>query len=148
MAKMYSVYRVGNEVTLRYAPNGDAILNLSLAYNYGKKGADDKKPTQWVDAVLFGKRAENLSKHIAKGDQIFAELRDVHIETYEGRNGPGHKLAAIIDDVELIGGRRDGTAAQQERGMAGAGGGNNGQQTARKPAGDSNPGDFEDDIPF
>ena len=40
-------------------------------------------------------------------------LDDLHIEEYEGKNGPGHKLAARVIDVELAGGREPAAQGQQ-----------------------------------
>jgi single-strand DNA-binding protein len=40
------------------------VANVSLAFTYGKKGDDGKRPTQWVDASLWGQRAESLAPYI------------------------------------------------------------------------------------
>ena len=66
--------RIGKDAEVRYSPNGDAIANLSLAFTYGKKGTDGKRPTQWVDATLWGKRAESLAPYLKKGGQIVVYL--------------------------------------------------------------------------
>lgn len=100
--KAHGLARLGNDAQLRYTSNNDPVVSLSLAFSYGKKGADGKRPTQWVDASMFGKRAESLSQYLVKGSQIVAYLEDVHIETYEGKNGQGTKLAGRLTDLELI----------------------------------------------
>lgn len=96
--------RIGKDVEVRYSPNGDAIANLSLAFTYGKKGADGKRPTQWVDATLWGKRAESLAPYLKKGGQIVVYLSDINIQTYDSKSGQGVKLVGKVDDLELIGG--------------------------------------------
>jgi single-strand DNA-binding protein len=103
--KANGVARIGKDVEVRYSPNGDAIANLSLAFTYGKKQADGKRATQWVDATLFGKRAESLAPYLKKGGQIVAYLSDVNIQTYESKSGQGVKLVGKVDDLELIGGK-------------------------------------------
>lgn len=107
MASLFGLFRVGNEPTLRYTQKGDAVLGLSLAYNYGRKGEDGKKPTQWVEGSLWGKQAESLAPHIGKGGLVSCSLDDVHIEEYEGKNGPGHKLVGRISGFEFAGGKPD-----------------------------------------
>ena len=102
-------FRIGQEPQLRYTKKGDAVMGLSLAYNYGRKGDDGKKPTQWVEGSLWGKQAEALQPYLAKGGQIVATLDDLHIEEYEGKNGPGHKLAGRVVSLELVGGKPEGS---------------------------------------
>lgn len=113
--------RIGKDVEVRYSPNGDAIANLSLAFTYGKKGADGKRPTQWVDATLWGKRAESLAPYLKKGGQIVVYLSDINIQTYDSKTGQGVKLVGKVDDLELIGGHAghvQTAAAQVERAPA------------------------------
>jgi single-strand DNA-binding protein len=132
MAQLIETARIGNEPTLRYTPDGTAVINLSLPCDYGKKGADGKKPTQWLDASLWAKRAEALAPYLVKSQWVAVTVDDVHIETYEGRNGAGHKLVGRISEIKLVG-----PAPEQN-------------QEARQPAKqDDGWGDFGDsDIPI
>lgn len=123
MAHITGVFRLGRDAELRRTPAGDAVANLALAFNYGKKGEDNKRPTQWVDASLWGARAEALVQYLRKGDAISCTLSDPHIETYEGQNGQGHKLVARVLDLELISGQGDRQQGNQQS-----------QQPARQPA--------------
>ena len=107
--KASGIARIGKDVEVRYSPSGDAIANISLAFSYGKKQADGKRATQWVDATLFGKRAESLAPYLKKGGQIVAYLSDVNVQTYESKSGQGVKLVGKIDDLELIGGQSERT---------------------------------------
>lgn len=97
--------RIGRDAELRHTQSGDAVASLSLAYNYGRKGQDGNRPTQWVDGSLWGKQAEALVQYLTKGKLVSVTLDDVHIETFQGRNGEGHKLAARVVALELAGGR-------------------------------------------
>lgn len=99
--QLITLARIGRDVELRYLTNGDAVANLALAYNYGKKGDNGKYSTQWVEATLWGKRAEALAQHLTKGRLILAYIQDIHIETYEGKNGTGTKLVGRIADIGL-----------------------------------------------
>ena len=140
--KSIGLARIGRDAELRYLPQGDAVINLSLAFSYGKKGADGNRPTQWVDAALFGKRAETLAPYLLKGGLVVAYLSDVHIEAYEGKNGTGHKLVARVDDLELAGSKGDGAAPAQQAAKP--------QTTRTAPAPAPAGGGFVDidDIPF
>ena len=106
-------FRIGNDPQTRYTQKGDAVMGLSLAYNYGRKGDDGKKPTQWLEASLWGKQAEALAPYLQKGGQIVATVDDLHIEEYEGKNGAGHKLAGRIVSLELVGSKGSESGASQ-----------------------------------
>lgn len=102
--KPFGLARLGRDAEIRTTSNGEQVATLALAFSYGRKGSDGKRPTQWVDGALWGKRAEALAPYLLKGGLVSVSLEDVHVETFEGKNGPGHKLAARVVDVELAGG--------------------------------------------
>lgn len=144
MSKTYGLMRLGHDAEVKKV--GDQqVANLSLAYNYGRKGDDGNRPTQWIDAALWGDRAASLAPYLKKGTQHLFTLNDVHIETYTDKEGfEAHKLAATVADVEL-GAKSDGAGSSAPAG---------GAAPARRPAASAPahaaaPGtDMDDDIPF
>ena len=103
--KAQGLARIGKDAEVRYTPGGAAVANVSLAFTYGKKGDDGKRPTQWVDASLWGQRVESLAPYLTKGKQIVAYLEDVHIQTYtKGDGTQASKMAARIADLEFVAG--------------------------------------------
>jgi single-strand DNA-binding protein len=97
--KLSGLARIGNEPELRYLSNGMAVLQISLAYKFGKE-----KKSQWVRASLFGKRAESLAPYLAKGQLIYAEISDVNVNQYTSKDGTqGVSLEGIVQDVGLTG---------------------------------------------
>lgn len=114
MAQITGVFRIGKDAELRRIPSsGDAVINLALAANYGRKDSEGKRPTQWVEASLFGKLAEALAQYLVKGAQVYCVISDPHIETFQGHKGEGFKLVGRIIEIELVGGRRDDAAPRQ-----------------------------------
>jgi single-strand DNA-binding protein len=132
--KTIGLARLGGDAEIRYTPGGDAVCNLSLAVNYGQKDQGGNRPTQWIDASLWGKRAEALAQYLVKGSVHCFTLEDIHLETYQGKNGEGVKLVARVLDVEL--GPRVGGEQPAQRQSAPA--------QRPKPA----PQPDDDDIPF
>lgn len=136
--------RIGKDAELRYTSNNEPVCNISLAYNYGRKSDDGKRPTQWIEASLWGKRAETLAPYLLKGKQVDVVLEEPHIETFEGKNGTGHKLVGRVLAIEFAsdGQRQDG---QQQSAPAPQ------QRQAPTPRPQQQAGgfgDFDDDIPF
>lgn len=146
MAQLFGLARLGRDAAVRYTQAGDPVASLSLAFTYGRKDQDGKRPTQWVDGSLWGKRAEALAPYLLKGTLISVTLDDVHIETFQGTNGEGHKLAGSVTNVELAGG---GAPTQPQAAPA--------ARPAPRPAPSQpqtggqrapNFSDMDDDIPF
>lgn len=101
--KAQGLARIGKDAEIRYTTGGDAVANVSLAFTYGKKGEDGKRPTQWVDASMWGKRAESMASYLTKGKQIVAYLEDVHLQTYTKGDGTQNtKMVARLADLEFV----------------------------------------------
>ena len=112
--KTIGLARLGKDVEVRFLPDGKAVANLSLAVNYGQKQDDGNRKTQWIEASLWGQQAEVLAPFLLRGTVHCFTLSDIHIETYQGQNGEGHKLVARVDSVEL-GPRTDGGQQQAQQ---------------------------------
>lgn len=153
---------LGRDAEVRYLPDGTAVANLSLATNYFKKGAENDRETQWIDASMWGKQAESLAQYMQKGTRHCFVLSDMHIETYTDKEGyEAFKLVARVDSVEL-GPKRDGAAGgspssggsaqgAQRRPAAGQASRPASQGGAAAPAPAPAPGgfsDMDDDTPF
>ena len=141
----FGLARIGRDAELRKTQSGESVLNLSLAFSYGRKGDDGRRPTQWVDATMWGKRAEALAPYLQKGGLVSVTLEEVRIETFTGKNGESHKLAARVVDIELAGGSKDGS---KDGSAAPAP-----QRAPAPPRATSAPAssgfqDMDDDIPF
>ncbi len=125
--------RLGKDAELRYTSgdNSTAVTNLALAFNYGRRDGDGNRPTQWVDAALFGPRAESLVEYLLKGQGLDVVIEDVHIETYDGNNGTGYKLVGRVVMIDFAGSNPNtqGGGQQQQRGN---GGGNGEQRTQQQ----------------
>ena len=96
--------RLGNDPEVRFLTNGTAVMSLSLAYPYGMKGQDGKRPTQWIEATMWGKQAEALQPFLKKGDQVSVSLDDVHIETYTNKQDGTErfKLAGKVAGFDFV----------------------------------------------
>ena len=139
--------RLGKTAELRFTPSGEPVCNLSLAFSYGKKGEDGKRPTTWVDAALWGKRAEALVEYLVAGQPLDVVLTDVRIELY--KKGDGGTGAALRGNVQVIdfagkGPERDEQPAKRAEAPA--------KRDESDPLGLGKPGDrfsdFDSDSPF
>lgn len=130
--------RLGRDCDVRYVASGSAAVGLSLAYSYGKKGDDGKRPTTWIDATLWGALGEALAPYLLKGSQVWVTLDEVHLHTYERNSGgTGTSLRGTVRMIELAGNKPRDEEKPAERKPEGV-----------KETGSSSFGDFEGDFPF
>lgn len=139
------LFSIGRDVELRYAgQNQTAVVNISLAYAYGQKDQNTgKRPTQWVDASLWGKRAEVLSQYLTRGTKVCATLDDLHIENFTHTDGSARsKLVGTVIAIELAGSPQQAPAAPPPPAPRPA------PRPAAAPPARTGFDDMDDDIPF
>jgi single-strand DNA-binding protein len=112
MAQLTGLFTLGRDAETRTTQNGTNVVQLAVAYNYGRKGDDGKKPSQWVRASMFGKQAEALAPHLTKGKQVSLVIRDLHIATFQKQDGStGTSLEGVADFDDFARGQQQGTAS-------------------------------------
>lgn len=131
---MIGLARLGNDPELRYTQDGKAIMDLSLAFSYGRK-VDGKQPTQWVTGTMWGDRCEKLKPYLTKGQLLFVSMTEPHVETYKRKDGTeGTTLRARVGELEFAGPKPE---SQPET-----------QPAAQKYPSRSYAGSIDDDNPF
>ena len=114
MATLTGLFTLGRDAETRTAPNGTVVVNLALAYNYGRKGDDGKKPSQWVRAAMFGNQAQALAPYLTKGKQVSLVIRDLHIATFQKQDGStGTSLEGVADFDDFARGPKQGNDGGQ-----------------------------------
>lgn len=102
--QLIGLARLGRDAEIRFTNDGEPVASLSLAFEHGRKGQDGRRPTQWVEATLWGKRAESLAPYLLKGGAVVVTLDDPHIEEFQKRDGStGNKLVGKVTALELAG---------------------------------------------
>lgn len=143
--------RVTKDAVVRHTASGEPVCNLSLAFNWGKKGEDGKRPTTFVDGALWGKRAEAMAQYLTKGQPVDVVLTDVHIETYpKNDGGTGFSLRGNVQVIDFAGKGPEREGASQEPARRPDQQSESSEPPKSKPViskGDPF-GGFEDDIPF
>lgn len=96
--------RLGRDAELREMPNGDPVLNFSLAVNTGTR---DQPGTMWFDCALFGKRGQALHQFLTKGKAVGITGK---LSTKEKDNKVYVRLT--VSELDLLGGKE--TEQKQE----------------------------------
>lgn len=108
--KIIIVGNLGRDPELRYTPQGTAVCNFSIATNEKKKDKTGELQdiTTWFRVTLWGNQAENASKYLTKGRQVYIEGR-LRLEEYTDRDGVQRQTLEVnaTDMQFLSSGRSD-----------------------------------------
>ena len=112
--KVVLVTRLTKDAELKYTKSGFAITVMSGAVNRSVKKQD-----QWVeecsffDFKLLGKRGESLNQYLLKGTQLAIEGQLIQ-ERWETDGQKRSKVIIQIDNIQLLGGKKDSQQNQQK----------------------------------
>lgn len=140
MASVNKVILVGNlgrDPETRYAPNGDAICNITVATtdNWKDKQTGEKKElTEWHRVSFYGRLAEIAGQYLKKGSPVYVEgsLRTRKWQDKEGNDRYTTEIRA--EQMQMLGSRPAGGDTARQAPAA----------SPRSGAG----GHPDDDIPF
>ena len=154
MASVIKVILVGNlgrDPEVRYSPEGTAICNISLACSHSwkdKATGEKREETEWVRVVFYSRLAEIAGEYLRKGRSVYIEGR-LKTRKWQDKDTGADRYATevIADQMQMLGGREDGTAAPSPQRPA-----QRPAATERQPAQQQAPAsslaDMDDDIPF
>ena len=95
---------LGKDPELRTTQGGTAIMNLSVAVSDRRKsaqGGEWEDTTHWVDVLVFGRRAESLSKILRKGMRVTVSGKLSQSRWEDKQGNKRSKLEVVANDVEL-----------------------------------------------
>ena len=127
--------RLGKDPELRYTQNGTPVTDFSVATN---DVVNQEETTTWRRVTAWGKLAETVAQHLAKGRAVIVQGRE-YLEEFETQNGKGKSLNVIAQTVQFLGGNPNTEEAEKTEAKAAP-------RKAKAKAAAA--GDTEDEIPF
>lgn len=96
---------LGREPELRQTQGGTQVLTFSLAVSDRKRNQQSgewEEMTNWIPCVVFGNRAESLSRFLTRGMKcaIEGKLRQSSYKDKSGQNRS--KIEVIVDEIEFL----------------------------------------------
>jgi single-strand DNA-binding protein len=108
--KAVIVGTLGKDPEIRYAQNGNAVVNLSVATNESWKDRETgeaQERTEWHRIVMFGKLGEIASQFLKKGSQAYFEGR-LKTNKWQDQSGVAIITTEIVaNQMEMLGRRND-----------------------------------------
>lgn len=109
--KVILVGTLGQDPDVKYAANGNAIANLSVAtseeWNDKNTGQKQQK-TEWHRVSIFGKLAEIAGQYLTKGSQVYLEGK-LQTRKWQDQNGQDRYTTEVVlsgfdGNMQMLGG--------------------------------------------
>jgi single-strand DNA-binding protein len=132
LAKVVGIFRLVQDVELRYTAEGTAIASLNLVNSEVYK---EKETTCYIKASAFGKSAEALNQYTKKGSKLYI-VGKLTLQQWTDNNGSKKQAHSInIESFEFLDCKKGGQSNQPT------------QQAKQQPQ-VTNDLDISDEIPF
>ena len=94
--------RLTKEIELKTTSSGKSVAKFTLAIN----NPYNRDETDFINCVVWEKKAENMAKFLTKGSQVGISGR-LNVSSYEDKNGNKvWKTEVIVSDFYLIESRK------------------------------------------
>ena len=97
---------------LRQTKDGMSVLSFGVAVNDRRRNPQTGEWTDYpnyIDCVMFGNRADSLSRFLTKGTKVAIEGR-LRWSQWEKDGQKRSKIEVIVDEMEFMSSRRDNNA--------------------------------------
>jgi single-strand DNA-binding protein len=142
--KVQLIGRLGADPELKYTPNNRPVCNLRIATSevFKDKSGTKQEKTEWHRVTVWGDTAENCSKYLSKGREVYIEGK-LETRSYEKEGQKHYSTSIVAFNVMFLGGGRGERSERNDRAPS--------DNNEPPPAAPSNGGGGyadNDDIPF
>jgi len=110
------VGNVTRDVEVRYTASGQAVATIGLACNRSyKSGEEWKEDVCFVNAVVWGKRAENCREQLKKGTPVFITGR-LQSRSWEKDGQKRNTIEIVAEDIQFLNRVKEGTSKEEPQG--------------------------------
>jgi single-strand DNA-binding protein len=127
--KVILIGRLGKDPTVKFTGTGTAVANFSICTTESWKDKDGKKQekTEWHNIVAWKKLGEICGEYLTKGSLVYIEGKITN-RSWDDKQGVKHYITEVVaHEMKMLGG---------------------GQPKATTGAGEQDPGQADEDIPF
>jgi len=120
--KIILVGTLGDDPSVKYAANGNAIASLNVAtseeWNDKATGAKQQK-TEWHRVSMFGKIAEIAGQYLKKGSQVYLEGK-LQTRKWQDQNGQDRYTTEVVisgfdGQMQMLGGGQSSGQSQGQQ---------------------------------
>ncbi|WP_072281930.1 single-stranded DNA-binding protein [Rappaport israeli] len=148
--KVIIVGNLGADPDMRYMPNGEAVVNISVATSEtwnDKHTGEKREKTEWHRIVAFRRLGEIIGQYCKKGSKIYVEGR---LQTRKWQNKEGvdqYTTEIIADQIQMLDSRSGGSSDFSQESNYGGNNRKSSNPSARAPQQDYAPSDYAPNAP-
>jgi single-strand DNA-binding protein len=144
--KVILVGNLGADPTMRYTPNGTAVVNFNIATTdkFTSKTGERESRTEWHRVVAWSKLAEICNQYLKKGKQVYIEGR-LQTRSWDDQSGNKRYTTEVVaNNMVMLGRAGDaaGDVPSQDLPQDNYSQGAAAENVSQAPSGD------DDDLPF
>lgn len=114
MNKVFLLGRLTREPELRYTESNTPVASFSIAVNRNFTNQAGEKEADFINVIVWKKRAENCKNYLTKGSQVAIEGR-IQTRNYDGQDGRKVYVTEVVaDNVEFLSSNTHKEAEPQE----------------------------------
>lgn len=151
--KVILVGNLGQDPEVKYMPNGEAVVNVSIATSEtwkDKATGENRDKTEWHRVVMFRRLGEIAGEYLKKGSKVYIEGK-LQTRKWQAQDGSDRYTTEVVaNDMQMLDSRGQG-GGMGAGASAAAGGFSSTPQPKPAPTNApaaSNNEVFDDDIPF
>lgn len=102
------------DAEVRTTSGGTTVSNIGVAVNDRVRNSSTgewEDYANFINCVIFGKRAEGISPYLKKGMKVAIEGR-LRYSAWETEGQKRNKIEVIVDEIELMSSRQGGSGTQ------------------------------------
>jgi len=108
--KVIVLGNLGQDPELKFMPNGNAVVNISIATSEKWKDKATGQPqekTEWHRAVCFGKLAEVCGEYLKKGSKVYVEGK-LQTRKWQAQDGTDRYSTEIVfNEMQMLDSKQD-----------------------------------------
>jgi single-strand DNA-binding protein len=120
--KVILIGRLGQDPETKYASNGNAITNVSLATSEtwkDKNTGQEQEKSEWHRIVIFGKLAEIAGQYLRKGAKVYFEGKLATRKWQDQSGNDRYSTEVVVDGfggvMQMLDGKPEGQQPAQQQ---------------------------------
>ena len=102
MNKVILIGNLTSEPQLKFTTNNTPVASFTIAVNRNHTKEDGTKDTDFINIVVWNKRAENVKNYLDKGDRVGISGR-LQVRKYQNERGENRYVTKVVaDEVEFL----------------------------------------------
>ena len=108
MNKVLLIGNLTSEPQLRYTANNIPVASFTIAVNRNRTKEDGTKETDFINIIVWNKRAENVKNYLDKGSKVGISGR-LQVRKYQNERGENRYVTEVVaDEVEFLNSKKSG----------------------------------------